>query len=109
MNDVKYIYFGNQEESTRNGIISVGYCFVANELLYAVAFCSKADRFEKSITHKIITGRIKSGISSTAVIHNENMNYIAIRSYIISELKEYHSKFAMINVPSWTEEIVKGL
>jgi len=109
MDKIKYMYFGNQNDTTRNGVISIGYRFEGDKLLYSVAFCSKNDRFIKSVTHKIITGRMENKVNSMTVLHETNMNYKAVKLYIISTLKNYPSKFAQVNVPSWAGEIIKQL
>ena len=109
MNEIKYIYFKNQENSIHNGVISIGYKIQYDRILYSVAFCSNNDRFEKGIAHKIITGRMESDVCSLAYLRTGNITYESIRLYMISELKQYNSTFADVKVPSWAEEIIKNL
>lgn len=109
MSEIKYIYLGNQKGTTHDGVISIGYTLDGNIVNYAVAFCSKNDRFVKKISHKIISGRIATDISGICIAENDTKNYSSIKLYMISLLKQYPYTFANVPVPSWAQNIISKL
>lgn len=109
MKDVKYIYIGNEANAKHKGIIAIGYRYTDTTIQYAVAFCSKNDRFNKSISRTIITGRMDAGMIMEIRKDTDSNTYRFIKMSAISALKGYHEKFAGVNVPSWAENIIRGL
>lgn len=108
MSNVRYIYLRDDVNMRNydNGVVCFGYMFTdTGSIIASACFCSKNDRFNKKLAHKIIGGRIEKG-QCVVIIDNldkepkyEECIELVLKSF---PKKEWHE---VLNIPEWAKAV----
>lgn len=85
--EIVYRYYGDRTDTLRhNGIICVATQLKNHILTISAAFCSPKERFDKHVSRKIASGRLKCERSNLAITVKPGINHMEINEIITDNL-----------------------